>query len=166
MAKKDKKQAKKSKKAKKVVKATKAKKATKLAVKAPATKPVVKTTSIATSKPFEPDKSSLIEPEATEKGFEHDPLWETIEKVSFLGMCDILHAMSDGFMRRETKDEAPNERFMAAWRSTLAIAGWSEDEFWMAYDLDNPCPECGGDLNDEDEEELPKLKPAIDPMAN
>ena len=160
---KDKKKAKKDKKANKTVKPSKAKKVVK-ATK-PVAKPiVVKAVPVPTSKPFEQEKASLIEnPEEVKEIVEHDPLWETIEKVSFMGMCDILHAMSDGFLRRDTK---PNERFQAAWRAVLAIAGWPEEEFWTAYELDNPCPECGGDLSDEDEEELPKLKPAIDPMAN
>jgi hypothetical protein len=166
----------KQKKATKKTKATKPAKAkTKVAAKPKAakkakTKPA-KTTSTAivlANKPFEPTpapKKSVIEKTAeidNDEEFEHEPVLETIEKASFIGMCDVLHALSHAF--RWGEDEDPSDRFLAAWHGVLAIGGWNEDQFWESYHSEAPCPECGCDMDDE--EELPMLTTAPDRSVN
>lgn len=150
--------AKTTKSTKKAAKTTKPKKTTK--------KPAKKVA----SKPFEqpkatPSKKSIIEHTEPQKSdeYEHEPVWAEFEEVPFYGMCDILHTLSHAFMR--SPDDEPTERFFAAWHSCLAIAGWVEEEFWIAYDYDDACPVCGEDMGDE-EVEVSKPKTVPDKLAN
>jgi hypothetical protein len=140
-----------------------------VAKKAPKTKKSVK--KVAVSKPFEqpkvvPVKKSIIEHTEPQKSdeYEHEPVYVEVEKVPFYGMCDILHCLSHAFMK--SPEDEPTERFFAAWHSCLAIAGWVEEEFWIAYDYDDACPVCGDDMGGEDEIELPKAKVEPNKLAN
>lgn len=121
----------------------------------------------------EPKKTSLIETASNEEAddvddeeYEHEAMFEHVNKVPFVAMCDILHALSAAFM--PGKDDEPNGRFMAAWTCALALGCWSEEDFWSAYDLDEPCPICGGDMSDfdDEDEELPELPAAKEPKKH
>ena len=122
-----------------------------------ATTPTIEETATTT----EEKKPSLIESVGSDlddedEEYEHEPFFEHVNKVPFIAMCDILHSLSAAFM--PGKDDKPNDRFLGAWNACLAIACWGSDKFWEAYDLDEPCPTCGGDMSDpdEDDDELPE----------
>jgi hypothetical protein len=136
----------------------------------------VETPKKAPAKP-EPPKKSLIETvpepeiELTEADFldepEHPHQVVHVKKVDFAAMCEILHALHMAYMPGD-KDE-PNERFLACWHTCLVISGWDEGDFWQCYDGEDPCPVCGEEQGDVDEEdEVLALPPKPDPkkMAN
>jgi hypothetical protein len=119
-------------------------------------------------KPKAEPKKSLIETAPEEEielseadfidDFEHEPQYTHVERVDFAAMCEILHALHLAYMPGD--DDEPNERFLACWHSCLAISGWAEGDFWECYDGEDPCPICGADQSEFEDDDVVPLLPA------
>jgi hypothetical protein len=74
---------------------------------------------------------------------DHDDRFD-FEAVEFV--FDALH----NAFHPEGLDEAPNPNFLALWTLFLTVAGWTEDEFWDAYDDCRSCPKCKAEREEEE----------------
>ena len=97
-----------------------------------------------------------------------------MNKINFEELDYVFGALCNAFPYNDEKDDT-DPRFDVLWTTALYMAGWTEDEFWEAHEIEyseeSECPSCKAEREnkccsdcescdgccDDEEEEQPKL---------
>jgi hypothetical protein len=91
-----------------------------------------------------------------------------IPKMDFHLVNDVFETLHFAFHPSGFDDNREvDQRFIAHWHLFLVTVGWSENEFWETRkELEeevHKCPDCGRNVNSDEDLELPETK---DPSVN
>jgi hypothetical protein len=81
----------------------------------------------------------------------------TIDKLDFDGVNAVNHSLFFAFHQDEDlgEDDELNPKFFTVWHAFLAIAGWTEDEYFAELEnQEHICKDCGQPINDDDDLDL------------